>query len=210
MGTAGSKSPRSTSHVSERFHPDSDRKGFVDRLTPLERGRFNNVIFAEKAVWARPLEDKAMIDGLQIVADIFTGFLMEFRRLIAGHSNHWFFVARGYDKEGGFPIFYIAQFGRGETEGDETKATQGICGQIAKTSHRAWSLGGAKGDEGWVQKPSQEKAKDSLALKWAPMKTRHSLDDLETLIKGTPMVKKAYMWDSNNCQHFAGHMFDIA
>ena len=227
--SSGSKySPGSSSVVC-----DGPVYSAVDLVTEKEDTEtFNEVRkyrFDKVAVWARPLEGKAVIETGRIFVSILTLGLGEISRATVGNANHWAFIARG-TKVGTIDdfVYYVAQFGQGDVipkinirtirSNMIQRKEQSFSGDVVLTLEDAVRQMNVNQNDmnTWIVRPVcdrweyvYEDGKFSISsdLTWkecAPM----SLRSLNNLIYDTDVVDKPYDHMSNNCQHFALNLYN--
>mmetsp|Transcript_98465 Transcript_98465/g.195296 ORF Transcript_98465/g.195296 Transcript_98465/m.195296 type:complete len:205 (+) Transcript_98465:83-697(+) len=162
--------------------------------------QFENYVFTEKAVWARALDNKAVIEAARIFGEIITLGLGAIARRTAGFSEHWAFIAKGNQR--GQPeqeVYYVAQFGEGRIIPkcwSKQNAVQ-FHGILVMSQQDA-ELACCASEENtcvWVQND------------WMECNAPRSLIDLESAIRSTPCSEREYSCLHNNCQHFAGYLY---
>ena len=195
----------------------------IETFNQVRKYRFDRV-----AVWARPLEDKALIEAGRIFAVIPTLGLSEISRATAGNANHWAFIARGtrIGTTDDF-VYYVAQFGQGDVIPKVNvrslrkmiqEKEQLFSGAVVLTLEDAVRQMNVNQNDmnTWIVRPvcdnwqyvyESGKFSNTSDLAWKgcdPM----PLQELNYLIYQTDVTGKPYNHLSNNCQHFAANLFD--
>lgn len=153
------------------------------RLSP---GEIERIEFTEKAVLACPLSGKYWIEfgrwnpvSMAVLAPLWSYQL-------SGTADHWWFIARTADHR----YYYVAQFC---TDNGKNHVTGAIfLGMLAAI---AWGLQYA--DARWW-----------YSRTWVPCQKVRRKADLDHLVMSVPTVRYPYSWVDNNCQHFAGYLYD--
>lgn len=164
--------------------------------------QFESYVFTQKSVWARPLDDKIAIEMARITGEALTVGLASIARSTAGNSNHWAFVAKGnHTKHKDRKAYYVAQFGMGDFiptnwTGERDVQFHGILTKSKEIAKLACCSIWENTKNVWIHK------------EWKPCNAPHNLLDLERAIRSTPCSERSYSALKNNCQHFAGHLYD--
>mmetsp|Transcript_20060 Transcript_20060/g.46721 ORF Transcript_20060/g.46721 Transcript_20060/m.46721 type:complete len:176 (+) Transcript_20060:113-640(+) len=146
----------------------------------LQDAEVEQVRFAEKAVLATPLPDKAWLEFVRWNPLSLVIFAPVWSYVVAGSADHWWFVARDDRHQ----YFYVAQF----------CCINGKCqvlGGVFLDMPTAVEAGLRYGGASWWY------AKD-----WAPCEQPRTKKEMDALVRTNPSLHSPYSWAGNNCQHF--------